>query len=348
MKKMRRLIPAVAMLMVAAVMLSTASFAWFTMNEQVSATGMQIQAQATGSLIISTEPLKFNSNETSVNIYTKNEKLKPVTFIENKWNKPDPDAEIDPATGLFKDGTPAWEAVDTAAGYLVEEELWIGSAGDALLKQSLTIDLDALVAYDTEATLAYAAAIYVVEQSADGTWAAVAHHQEPAATIYIDKRNDRNVATLTNGGAGYTIPSIVGVGAQDTKTTGLKVVVRFFVDGNLAALSDTDADGDGLKDAAKKEVITGIGYEAVDTANATFDATKAYFVKNDNGTPDVTTDDYYEAAVTEGLDAFPAGAQWFTQTFTKDNVAYNYVNSEEVPSSGTSLEISFTAGEVTP
>ena len=30
MKKMRRLIPAIAMLLVSAVMLSTASFAWFT------------------------------------------------------------------------------------------------------------------------------------------------------------------------------------------------------------------------------------------------------------------------------------------------------------------------------
>ena len=52
MKNTRKLIPALAMLLVAAVMMSTASFAWFTMNSTVKAEGMQITAVAPASLWI--------------------------------------------------------------------------------------------------------------------------------------------------------------------------------------------------------------------------------------------------------------------------------------------------------
>ena len=46
MKNTRKLIPALAMLLISAVLMSTASFAWFSMNEQVTATGMEITAQS--------------------------------------------------------------------------------------------------------------------------------------------------------------------------------------------------------------------------------------------------------------------------------------------------------------
>ena len=57
MKMTRKLIPAIAMLLISAVMMSTASFAWFSMNTTVSATGMQIEAKSDQTfLIISTTP----------------------------------------------------------------------------------------------------------------------------------------------------------------------------------------------------------------------------------------------------------------------------------------------------
>ena len=46
MKKTRKLIPAIAMLLVSLIVMSSASFAWFSMNKQVSATGMQITANS--------------------------------------------------------------------------------------------------------------------------------------------------------------------------------------------------------------------------------------------------------------------------------------------------------------
>jgi len=52
---MKKLIPATVMLLVAAVLMSTASFAWFSMNTQVTATAMQVKAVAEDGLLIKNE-----------------------------------------------------------------------------------------------------------------------------------------------------------------------------------------------------------------------------------------------------------------------------------------------------
>lgn len=53
MKKLtRKMIPAFAMLLLSAVLMSTASFAWFSMNTNVSATGFEVQATAPAALWI--------------------------------------------------------------------------------------------------------------------------------------------------------------------------------------------------------------------------------------------------------------------------------------------------------
>ena len=43
------------MLLVSAILVSTATYAWFSMNTQVTATGMQVKAQAEGGIVISNE-----------------------------------------------------------------------------------------------------------------------------------------------------------------------------------------------------------------------------------------------------------------------------------------------------
>jgi hypothetical protein len=51
----RKLMPAFAMLAVSAMSLSSVTYAWFSMNTQVTATGMQVQAKAEGGIVISNE-----------------------------------------------------------------------------------------------------------------------------------------------------------------------------------------------------------------------------------------------------------------------------------------------------
>lgn len=53
MKATKKIIPALVMLLVSAILLSTASYAWFSMNTTVTATGMQVKVKAPTSLLIS-------------------------------------------------------------------------------------------------------------------------------------------------------------------------------------------------------------------------------------------------------------------------------------------------------
>ena len=50
---MKKLIPALCMLLVAAALLGTSTFAWFSMNTEVEATGMSVKATASKNLLIS-------------------------------------------------------------------------------------------------------------------------------------------------------------------------------------------------------------------------------------------------------------------------------------------------------
>ncbi|MDD6094214.1 MAG: hypothetical protein PUC29_00505, partial [Clostridia bacterium] len=52
MKATRKLIPALAMLLVSAIVMSSASFAWFTMSRQVTAQGMNVTVTAPNNLLI--------------------------------------------------------------------------------------------------------------------------------------------------------------------------------------------------------------------------------------------------------------------------------------------------------
>ena len=55
MKGMKKLIPALCLLLVSAILMGTSTYAWFSMNTQVTATGMQVKAVAEDGLLIKNE-----------------------------------------------------------------------------------------------------------------------------------------------------------------------------------------------------------------------------------------------------------------------------------------------------
>lgn len=59
---MKKLIPAIVMLLVSAVVLSTASYAWFTTSQDVVASGMSVTAEAPTSILISGKASKDSTN----------------------------------------------------------------------------------------------------------------------------------------------------------------------------------------------------------------------------------------------------------------------------------------------
>ena len=92
-KNARKLIPAVAMLLVSASMLSTASYAWFSMNNKVTAGGMNVNVVTPGDIEIS-EDIAFSTTDDSRADLTKadltkatNYKLAPVSSISGAADK---------------------------------------------------------------------------------------------------------------------------------------------------------------------------------------------------------------------------------------------------------------------
>lgn len=327
MKKTRKLIPAIAMLLISAVMMSTASFAWFTMNDEVTATGMQLQAKASGSLIIDTQPLKWNSSKTTVSVDNGVQKLRPMTY-QNGWKIPD--GSIDYSTGKFEGEAKYKDVPSNDLGeYYVEQTFYIGAAGDALNDQEFTMTLTAPVvpATDTsKAYYAYSVLLYVCPVNADGTYPELATLTPSVLSIDNTTTNGNDVVV-----SGVDIPSIVGVGAQDNKTTGLKIVAYFFVDGDLDAKDQTSGN------ALTKPVVVGYEYAA---ATGTVNANTTYYVLK-TGTLNAENATYETVIIPEGTTT--VGANWLTRTLKSENQPYKYVNSAEVPTMGATLEVSFSA-----
>ena len=79
MKLTRKLIPAFAMLLVSAVLMSTASFAWFSMNGNVTATGFSVEATAPAALWISEGGTDFGTELKLTGDKAKAVTISPVT-----------------------------------------------------------------------------------------------------------------------------------------------------------------------------------------------------------------------------------------------------------------------------
>ena len=131
MKKFKKLIPALCMLLVSAVMLGSTTFAWFSMNTTVTASNMQVQAKADQVYLQikeKTGSFTDNGNHTSVpstvekksllptNVYKSFNETTPVAFAGGKdfiWvSNYSVDADKSDKAGSYTDVT---EDVDSYA-----------------------------------------------------------------------------------------------------------------------------------------------------------------------------------------------------------------------------------------
>ena len=167
MKNTRKLIPALAMLLLSAVLMSTASFAWFSMNTQVSVEGMMIEAKSdqTFLLISNTkttaadiqEDHAIRVNLTELNsdnytVYPAAVKKEGETIVRDSHTK---EVKFHYAIGqgynnhaptVDSQGKPEYYDIDTAAlsNYVVKYTFYLTVAKDAvpasnIIVQSLTI-----------------------------------------------------------------------------------------------------------------------------------------------------------------------------------------------------------------
>ena len=67
---MKKIIPALALLLISAMVLASASYAWFSMNTQVTATGMQVKATAEDGILISNSAKSDWTNSATATVTT--------------------------------------------------------------------------------------------------------------------------------------------------------------------------------------------------------------------------------------------------------------------------------------
>ncbi len=109
MKAMKKLIPAICLLLISAVLLGTSTYAWFSMNKTVTATGMQVKATTPASVEISQD----HTTWAYTTAFTADAKILTPTF----YNSADKKFYIPTsANAINADGSPstAFNSTDTA------------------------------------------------------------------------------------------------------------------------------------------------------------------------------------------------------------------------------------------
>ena len=228
MKKMRRLIPAIAMLLVSAVMLSTASFAWFTMNESVTATGMQVKAKASGNLLISESKMTAADQDITVALTNRgtHTDIIPVTYTTT-WQVPTDSSKVDPLYGgmaaddVLKNADKS--LAYTTSPYFIDYTVYVATAGEAMNAQNLYVTMNMISALEDIAP-AYSIAFYVGEPASGsdvGDFAGYVNYK-----TFADAAGTK---VYLNGT--YDIPSTYETNADNA--AGLRITMRVFVDGAL-------------------------------------------------------------------------------------------------------------------
>ena len=125
MTKFKKIIPALCMLLISAVLMGTSTYAWFSMNTTVSATGMQVTANSDSKfLLISKENSEISAirteGKTTVALMDGEKALYPVAL----------DGTDPTAANVWYTGKNLYQATDTV-GELISDIHLMLTDGDA-------------------------------------------------------------------------------------------------------------------------------------------------------------------------------------------------------------------------
>ena len=214
---MKKLIPALCMLLVAAALLGTSTFAWFSMNTQVNATGMKVKATALGSLVIQQdEAPAANYTETSITMEapdstaildaTHDDAQISGSFITGLKTVASENRTGIPTTSGAYSGTYETVAVDTP--YYIDYVVYIASKDAAIEGQSLT------------ATFSAAAGTNFANAVAIDIYQGTAGKDTYKGTVHAASTGN----SVTWGDNRITIPASDG-------TAGIMITMRVYIDG---------------------------------------------------------------------------------------------------------------------
>ncbi|MBQ9797846.1 MAG: hypothetical protein IJW50_09015 [Clostridia bacterium] len=356
MKKMRKLLPAFAMLLVSAIMMSTASFAWFSMNEQVTATGMSVQAKAAGNLLISTAPLTGTTQTITVALDSTKQEILPTTY--GTYTAKDAQSEstgfwvpsdytsVDATYGTYDETTKKYDAIDTDADTIVEKHfaeytVYLATAGDKMEDQILNVKINGVSGEGQFIAPAYTIAFYVIVGGTenDTTNRLYMNYDSidwdlPTTTVSYDACL-KDAAANNNAGDGFVkvaedllVPSTYGVPANGG--VGLQIVMRVFVDGALE------------KGTVTVKNKTMVAYSDQTTYYDPSTMSNLKFYANPTGTGDELSKDGWKET-TEITNYW----SWDGTSYGQDSVhKQNYVNNDQIPTVATILDVVFKLGDL--
>ncbi len=249
-------IGAIAMVLVAAIAMGSSTYAWFTLNNRVTASNMEVRAKTAGSLIIrNTDALpdesttstdwRFSDTEhtellASTHDWTYNDgttsgaTTKGLKYVSNPQN-------INPETGTQLNETATLNYLNavnaTGKDYYKTYSVFIASADEALEHQDITITLDDVLNASKEINKAISIDFYGAEVTTTGDLT-------PTSGNYLDTLN---VAGVKNNGTAtanaayeeFKIEDITVPKADGTKAYAVTMVVYY--DGALVEKAGTYA-----------------------------------------------------------------------------------------------------------
>ena len=269
---MKKLIPAISMLLVAACLLGSSTFAWFSMNTTVTATGMQVKATAEDGILISNADKTSWTNTatakvtTAILVPTSTAGTSTPAWVHATSTNAD-DAQATQAAAKYTDLSIKWTNttygegfVDIDGGtantkdaneksYVLLNEFYIKSSGDAL---ALGADKTYKDLYINDVTVTSAGSWLAIDNSLRvlvvvGTsayiYAPVINQAGGTTTLSYNFKETTSVTALNaTTAAGYdktTSTTTIG----NTNETAVKAQVYVYFEGEDANCKSTNISG---------------------------------------------------------------------------------------------------------
>ena len=263
--KVKKLIPALCMLLVSAILLGSSTYAWFSMNTQVTATGMQVKAQAEGGIVIANSAKSAWTAEataqiTTATLFPTSNAKNPSTLTAWFHNKSDDadDAKAGQAAATYetldvalsdatnqegvgyvdKNADSAFTAGADSA-YFLMDKFFIKSSGDALTSTTLYINKVEVTSSNSLLAIDNALRVCVVVDGTAYLYAPVSVGAGPTLTY-----NVKGSATDTVALAGTQKNTLTGVSAiANTDAGAVPVEIYCYFEGEDASCKSTNISG---------------------------------------------------------------------------------------------------------
>lgn len=233
---MKKLIPALCLLLVAAALMGTSTFAWFSMNKVVTATGMKVKATSASSLIISDSAPTNSTTSVTVALPTTVTELTPSTWDTTvgttaclKYVTNPGQVVVD--TGLA--GTTELTYADAANAnptyYYVDYVVYIAASGNTAIAEKLVVAIDSTTD-SADIHKAVTVAFFVGDSATADTYkGSISLKDKATGKVVLEDTADIPVAI--QDGSAY-----------------IKVTMRVYLDGAL-----TDSEGKAIVRNAKAD-----------------------------------------------------------------------------------------------